>query len=632
MIGGTAHVEMPVSEIWKILEGGTGLMKELMTPFQKHIYDTVFGKLFELKTIKADIILNGENILLGVYDITVNYTLVHEDGTEENGTFKLEGNKTVVKAHVELPVSETWKLLEGGTSLLNEFMTPSQKQTYKRVFGKLFEIKTIKADLIFRGEQILQGIYEVAVDYTFVHKDGTEEKGIFKGEGKKAIVKAYVELPVFEIFELKTIKAGIIFNGEQILHGIYDVTMHYSFVHKEGTEENTKFTLEGKKATLKVNVELPVSEICKIFELGTNLLTKFMTPFQKQVYEKIFGMLYEIKFIQADIILNGEQILQGMYNIAMDYTFVHKDGTEEIGTFMVQGKKETGMVITSVEVISKTVETIPNQIIYPSQTTIVCNWLTHDITVTGTFCKIFVNFAISENGITARCVLEYLGHQYKSSAVFSLSEKYFTLTYQEVFNLNVAFTAGKMDLTLMYDNGVSKKNHLIVEYEPTNEASPLAGGNIKMVAIRESVPFLEFGGYIGVTINTAKYELLFNDFYANVVNALMLEEVANIFNINMLNVCTTFNWCFFEAGFNGKVFIDRINKYGFLNKMAVEAEATKDKKTIFNFILTTVETTPRLHIFCPYLVKKVLDLEFLEMKLDHVVTGDEKTITISLNY
>merc|ERR1719186_2009231 len=534
-------------------------------------------------------------------------------------------------AHVEMPVSEIWKLLEEGTTLLNEFMTPSQKQTYKRILGKLFEIKTIKADLIFRGEQILQGIYEVAMDYTFVHKDGAEEKGIFKLEGKKAIVKAQVELPVFEIFELKTIKADINFNGEQILHGIYDVTVHYSFVHKEGTEEKTKFMLEGKKATIKVNVELPVSEICKIFELGTNLLTELMTPVQKQVYEKIFGMLYEIKFIKADIILNGEQILQGMYNIAMDYTFVHKDGTEEIGTFMVQGKKETGMLITSVEVISKTLETIPNQIIYPSQTTIVCNWLTHDITVTGTFCKIFVNFSISESGITARGVLEYLGHQYKSSAVLSLSEKFFTLTYQEVFNLNVALTAGKMDLTLMYDNGVSKTNHLIVEYQPTNEASPLAGGNIKMVAIRESVPFLEFGGYIGLTINTAKYELLFNNFYVHVVNALMLEEVANIFNINMFNVCTTFNWCFSEAGFNGKVFIDRINKYGFLNKMAVEAEATKDKKTIFNFILTTVETTPRLYIFCPFILEKVLDVEHLELKLDHVVTGDEKRITICLN-
>merc|ERR1719508_710618 len=474
------------------------------------------------------------------------------------------------------------------------------------------------------------------------------------------------------------------------------------------------------KAIVKVNVELPVSGTWKKLELGTSLLNELMTPVQKQVYEKIFGMLYEIKFIKADIILNGEQILQGVYNLAMDYSFVHKDGTEEMGTFMVQVKKETGMLITSVEVISKTLESVPNQIIYPSQTTIVCNWLTHDITVTGTFCKIFVNLAISENGITAQGVLEYLDHQYKCSSVLSISEKFFTMTYQEpseqpkslvvnlklvnkcptimisgyvpatkwfkvgefkteliqnnlfdyvikhtfngeeVFNFKIALTTSRMDMTLMYENGVAKKTQLIVEYttkmvkvlfpktntwltgnknlemqlvyQPTIVASPLAGGNIKMVAMRESLPFFNLGGFIGLTINSAKYELLFNDFYINVVDALMLQELANIFNINMLNVCTTFNWCFFEAKFNGKLFIDRINKYGLLNKMAVEAKATKDKKEVYNFIFTTVETTPRLHIFCPYLVKKVLDLEYLEMKLDHVVTGDEKTITISLNY
>merc|ERR1719186_1369110 len=200
------------------------------------------------------------------------------------------------------------------------------------------------------------------------------------------------------------------------------------------------------------------------------------------------------------------------------------------------------MLITSVEVISKTMETVPNQIIYPFQMTMVCNWLTHEITVTGTFCKIVLNFAISGNEITALGVLEYLGHQYKCSAVLSLSEKYFTITYQEpgeqpkslvvkfkvvnkcptimisgyvpatkwfkvgefktemiqnnlfdyvikhtyngkeVFNFIVALTAGKMDMTLMYDNGVSKTNFLEVhlEYIPTNEVSPLGGGNIKM--------------------------------------------------------------------------------------------------------------------------------------------------------
>merc|ERR1719482_2340748 len=204
-----------------------------------------------------------------------------------------------------------------------------------------------------------------------------------------------------------------------------------SFVHKDGLVEKGTFLLEGKKANLKVHVELPVSETWKILELGTSLLNEYMTSYQKQIYKKIIGKLFKIKTIKADLVFKGEQILQGMYEIATDYTFVHKDGIEENGTFMAQVKKETGMLITSVEVISKTMETVPNQIIYPFQMTMVCNWLTHEITVTGTFCKIVLNFAISGNEITALGVWEYLGHQYKCAVVLSLAEKYFTMTYQE---------------------------------------------------------------------------------------------------------------------------------------------------------------------------------------------------------
>merc|ERR1719508_608418 len=68
-----------------------------------------------------------------------------------------------------------------------------------------------------------------------------------------------------------------------------------------------------------------------------------------------------------------------------------------------------------------------------------------------------------------------------------------------------------------------------------------------------------------------------------------------------------------------------------------EAECEKSAMDIKYSTDTKIEDNSRgfklqKSIFCPYLIKKVLDLEYLEMKLDHVVTGDEKTITISLNY
>ena len=141
MVGGKVHVEMPVSEILKKIEGETVMLKELMTPFQKQIYEIIFGKLLEIKTIKADIIIDGEQIYQGIYDITVDYTFVHEAGTEEKGTFVLQGKKWLILANFELPVCEIWKMLELGTSL-KELMTPVQKNIYEKFFGKLFEIKT----------------------------------------------------------------------------------------------------------------------------------------------------------------------------------------------------------------------------------------------------------------------------------------------------------------------------------------------------------------------------------------------------------------------------------------------------------------------------------------------------------
>ena len=46
----------------------------------------------------------------------------------------------------------------------------------KTALGKLYDVKTVKADISFNAEKVLEGIYTMAVDYTIVHKDGTEEK------------------------------------------------------------------------------------------------------------------------------------------------------------------------------------------------------------------------------------------------------------------------------------------------------------------------------------------------------------------------------------------------------------------------------------------------------------------------
>ena len=50
---------------------------------------------------------------------------------------------------------------------------------------------------------------------------------------------------------------------------------------------------------------------------------------------------------------NAEEILKGIFNVAVDYTLVHKDGTEEKAILLIQGKNESGKLVASMEIIPK---------------------------------------------------------------------------------------------------------------------------------------------------------------------------------------------------------------------------------------------------------------------------------------
>eukprot|EP00092_Neocalanus_flemingeri_P016194 GFUD01017527.1.p1 GENE.GFUD01017527.1~~GFUD01017527.1.p1 ORF type:complete len:859 (-),score=181.20 GFUD01017527.1:208-2757(-) len=496
-------------------------------------------------------------------------------------------------------------------------------------------------------------------------------------------------------------------------HDGYDYHFNHMGVHLD-LALNTKDNLMiGGKAY----VELPVSSIYEFIETNIYMFKDLLTPYQKQILDtsiveigklfkiktSMFKEFLKIKTIKADITFTGEKVLEGIYDIAVDYTFVLKDGTEEKGTLKMKGEKVGGKFITSVEVVSKSL-TVPTKI------TMICNLpYTHDITVTGSFGKLFINIANDANEVSVRAVTEYLGHQYKYSAVLSLVEKFFTLTYQEpseqpktfvikhkvvnsyprieitgyvpatsyykvgefkteliqnklydyevkhtfngleILKLKIGLTKTNLEMTLAYQNVLktrmvvdytkkmvtvlfpktntwitgNKSIEVNIEYQPTNKANPLEGGNIKMVAMKGSVPLFKFGGYFGLIINAAKYELLFKNFYLE--NALLINELGH------LEISTDI----IEAKFNAKIFIDLINKYGILNKIAVEAKAEKNTEVLFNIIFTTVETSPKLYIYFPYFLKKVLnihDIKYLETKFEHVVSGYEHTITIGCNY
>eukprot|EP00091_Calanus_sinicus_P021143 TRINITY_DN6106_c0_g1_i1.p1 TRINITY_DN6106_c0_g1~~TRINITY_DN6106_c0_g1_i1.p1 ORF type:complete len:126 (-),score=31.12 TRINITY_DN6106_c0_g1_i1:85-411(-) len=56
LVGGKAHVELPISSLWKLIEGENQLMKTLVIALE----ELTLGKLYDIQTVKADINYNAE--------------------------------------------------------------------------------------------------------------------------------------------------------------------------------------------------------------------------------------------------------------------------------------------------------------------------------------------------------------------------------------------------------------------------------------------------------------------------------------------------------------------------------------------------------------------------------------------
>merc|ERR1719435_922250 len=213
----------------------------------------------------------------------------------------------------------------------------------------------------------------------------------------------------------------------------------------------------------------------------------------------------------------------------------------------------------------------------------------------------------------------------------------------EMLNLNIALSNGKMEMILKY--GQTHKTHIVLEYEylrlikillpttntwlskdlgvemhyqPTNEAKQFEGGNIKIVAKHDNMPVLNIGGYYGLTLDSTKYEILLNDFYINLLNKdiMLFDGIA-----------------FSELKFYGKILLDRLSMNGLMPKIALEAKIHKDEQKVFHYILTTIETPYKLHIFFPYLFKNILSMpqEHIEITHEHIVLENKQVISTLCN-
>merc|ERR1712179_625809 len=215
----------------------------------------------------------------------------------------------------------------------------------------------------------------------------------------------------------------------------------------------------------------------------------------------------------------------------------------------------------------------------------------------------------------------------------------------EILNLKIALINGKMEMIMKY--GQTHKTHIVLEYEylrwikillpttntwlskdlgvemhyqPTNDEKLIEGGNIKIVAKSDNMPVMKFGGYYGLTLDSKKFEILLNDFYINLLN-----------NEIMLFDGITFS----DLKFYGKISLHHLNMNvmschamschlnlkTMIPKIALEAKIHKDEQKVFHYLLTTMETPCKVHIFFPYVFQNILGLaqEHIEFTHEHVV-------------
>merc|ERR1712168_947259 len=156
----------------------------------------------------------------------------------------------------------------------------------------------------------------------------------------------------------------------------------------------------------KAHVELPISAVWKLLEDGaTGVDQTLLKPLIAALEKNTIGRVYDIETVKADITFNAEKVLEGIFNVAVDYTLVHRDGTEEKATTLLQGKVESGKHVISLNITPKTTVMIPNQIFFPLQMLFTCDWPSaHTLTINGNFGKIFFKIENNMNEVSVRGV------------------------------------------------------------------------------------------------------------------------------------------------------------------------------------------------------------------------------------
>jgi len=90
---------------------------------------------------------------------------------------------------------------------------------------------------------------------------------------------------------------------------------------------------------------------------------------------------------------------------------------------------------------------------------------------------------------------------------------------------------------------------------------------------------------------------------------------------------------FSELKLHGKILLNHRSMNGLMPKIALEAKIHMDEHKVFHYLLTTIETPCKLHIFFPYLFQNILRMTqgHIEITHEHVVLENKQLISILCN-
>merc|ERR1712055_456618 len=704
LVGGKVHVELPISSVWKMLEVDAQLLKliiktlekttlpvwkliEVEAPFLKPIIialeKNTLGRIYDVMTVKADMTFNAEEILKGIFNVAVDYTLVHKDGTEEKATLLIQGKnesgklvtsmEIIPKNNVVKPEKKIFFPLE----MIFTCNWPSAHTlTIKGDFGKIFlniannmnEV-SIRGVLEYLGQQYKYSTILSIKEKMFTVTLQEPSKELYdvvmkvKMLNGSPMLEITGNIPTFKYFTAGDFKTELIVKG----------WLNYEIKH-------TFHGMEMMRLTFGMLNGFPRMEIT-----GNVPAFKYLTAgtFKTEVIVHSW-FNYEIKHT-----FNGVEMLKSTFGMLNGFPRIEMAGKTptfeyfKAGTFKTEViahswlNYEVKHVFNGVEMLRLTfgmmngfprieiAGKIPTFKYFTAgdfkTEVIVNNWLNYEIKhifngaeMLRLRFKMLNGFPMIQiTGIVPTTTLFTAG-SFKSELIVKSWYNYeikHVFKGMEMFNLNIALINGKMEMIMKY--GQTHKTHIVLEYEylrwikvllpttntwlskdlgvemhyqPTNEAKLLEGGNIKIVAKSNKMPIMKFGGYYGLTMDSKKYEILLNDFYVNLLN----NEIMLFDGITLS-----------ELKFYGKISldrlhtnsIDRLNLNAMMPKIAVEAKLHKDEQKVFHYLLTTIETPYKLHIFFPYLFQNILRMpqEHIEITHEHVVLGNKQVISTLCN-